>query len=79
SLDSLPGTEVKGDLAASALYISLPQAYLEYTAENWDPPARWEDGLPGALFDYNLNAQVGQQTRGGQRTNANVSGNGVAG
>lgn len=79
SLSSLPGTEVKVDLAASALYISLPQAYLEYTAENWDPPARWEEGLPGALFDYNVNAQVGQQTRGGQRTNMSTSGNGVAG
>lgn len=79
SLASLPGTEVKADLAASALYISLPQAYLEYTAENWDPPARWEEGLSGALFDYNVNAQVGQQTRGGQRTNMSTSGNGVAG
>ncbi len=79
SLASLQGTEVKADLAASALYISLPQAYLEYTAENWDPPVRWEEGMPGALFDYNVNAQVGQQTRGGQRTNMSTSGNGVAG
>lgn len=79
SLESLPGTEVKADLATSAMYISLPQAYLEYTAENWDPPARWEEGLPGALFDYNLNAQVGQQTRSGQQTNYSTSGNGVAG
>lgn len=79
ALNSLPGTEVKADLAASSLYISLPQAYLEYTAENWDPPARWEDGLPGMLFDYNVNAQVGQQTRGGQQTNYSTSGNGVAG
>lgn len=76
---SLPGTEVKADLAASTLYINLPQAYLEYSAENWDPPVRWEDGLPGALFDYNVNALVGQQTRGGQRTNMSTSGNGVAG
>ncbi|EKT60436.1 fimbrial biogenesis outer membrane usher protein [Providencia rettgeri Dmel1] len=78
-LDSLPGMEVKADLAASALYVSLPQAYLEYTAENWDPPARWEEGLPGALFDYNVNAQVGQQIRGGEQTHYSTSGNGVAG
>ncbi|EJD6584524.1 outer membrane usher protein [Providencia rettgeri] len=78
-LDSLPGTEVKADLAASALYVNLPQAYLEYTAENWDPPARWEEGLPGALFDYNFNAQVGQQTRSDQQTNFSTSGNGVVG
>ncbi|NCG54974.1 outer membrane usher protein [Serratia fonticola] len=79
TLSSLPGTEVKADMAASSLYISLPQAYLEYTAENWDPPARWEEGIPGLLFDYNLNAQVSQQTRGDSRTSYTTSGNGVAG
>ncbi|MEX9821248.1 outer membrane usher protein [Providencia vermicola] len=79
SLESLPGMEVKADLASSALYISLPQAYLEYTAENWDPPARWEEGIPGALLDYNLNMQIGQQTRSGLQTSYNASGNGVMG
>lgn len=79
SLESLPGTEVKADLAVSSLYISVPQAYLEYTADNWDPPSRWEDGISGALFDYNVTAQVGQQTRSGQQTNYSTSGNGVAG
>jgi outer membrane usher protein FimD/PapC len=78
-LSSLPGTEVKADLAASSLYINLPQAYLEYTAENWDPPARWEEGVPGILLDYNLNAQVSQQTRGDSPTSYTTSGNGVAG
>lgn len=78
-LSSLPGTEVKADLAASSLYINLPQAYLEYAAENWDPPARWEEGVPGILVDYNLNAQVSQQTRGGSPTSYTTSGNGVAG
>ncbi|MFP1497767.1 hypothetical protein ACLB1Q_32175 [Escherichia coli] len=23
--------------------MSLPQAYLEYTDINWDPPSRWDD------------------------------------
>lgn len=79
SMSSLPGAEVKADLATSSLYISLPQAYLEYMAENWDPPARWENGVPGILFDYTLNAQAGQQIRNGQKTNINTSGNGVTG
>lgn len=79
SLTSLPGTEVKADLAGGTLYINMPQAYLEYTAENWDPPARWEDGIPGAMFDYNLNAQVSQQTRSGEQTSYSTSGNGVVG
>lgn len=79
SLDSLPGTEAKADLAGSTLYINMPQAYLEYTAENWDPPARWEEGIPGAMFDYNVNAQVSQQTRSGEQTSYNTSGNGIVG
>ncbi|EJD6538337.1 outer membrane usher protein [Providencia rettgeri] len=79
SLDSLKGTDVKADLASSTLYINMPQAYLEYTAENWDPPARWEDGVSGMVFDYNVNTQVSQQTRGGEQTNYNTSGNGVVG
>lgn len=54
---SLPGLEVSGDLSTSTLRISLPQAYLQYTAPNWDPPSRWDEGVPGVLFDYNLTAQ----------------------
>lgn len=49
--------EVSGDLSTSTLYISLPQAYLEYNALNWDPPARWDEGVSGVLMDYNLTAQ----------------------
>ncbi len=60
-LESLPGTDVKADMAESAVYINIPQAYLEYSAENWDPPSRWEEGIPGVLLDYNMNAQVSQQ------------------
>lgn len=35
---SLEGMELRSDLGASALYLNIPQAYLDYTAENWDPP-----------------------------------------
>ncbi|MGQ6051018.1 outer membrane usher protein [Serratia sp. IR-2025] len=75
---SLKGMEVRGDLATSALYLSIPQAYLEYTAENWDPPSRWDEGIPGLLFDYNLNGQAQRQQRDGAR-GYNLSGNGTAG
>ncbi len=54
---SLPGMEVRGDLGTATLYVSLPQAYLQYNAPNWDPPARWDDGVTGLLVDYNLTAQ----------------------
>ncbi|MFP1452433.1 FimD/PapC N-terminal domain-containing protein [Escherichia coli] len=40
--------EIKADLSQSALVISLPQAYLEYTYPDWDPPSRWDDGISGS-------------------------------
>lgn len=74
---SLPGMEVSGDLSTSTLYISLPQAYLEYNALNWDPPARWDEGVPGVLMDYNLTAQSISQKDSPRRTN--LTGNGTFG
>lgn len=75
---SLEGMEVRGDLGAAALYINIPQAYLEYTAENWDPPSRWDEGIPGVLFDYNLNAQGQRQQKQGTQS-YNLSANGTLG
>jgi outer membrane usher protein FimD/PapC len=75
---SIPGMESRGDLSTSALYLNIPQAYLEYTAENWDPPSRWDEGIPGLLFDYNVNARSQKQLRGGGSSQT-LSGNGTAG
>lgn len=76
-IQGLPGMEVSGDLATSTLNISLPQAYLEYSTINWDPPSRWDDGVPGLLVDYNMTAQSSYQKNDGTRNN--VSGNGTLG
>ncbi|ENB9202489.1 outer membrane usher protein [Serratia marcescens] len=75
---SLKGMEVRGDLSTSSLYLSIPQAYLDYVSEDWDPPSRWDEGIPGLLFDYNVNAQTQQQLQYGTR-GYNLSGNGTAG
>lgn len=75
---SIPGMEVKGELATSALYLNIPQAYLEYTDENWDPPSRWDSGIPGVLFDYNFNARTQKQIKTGSNS-YNLNGNGTAG
>ncbi|WP_420067324.1 outer membrane usher protein [Serratia ureilytica] len=75
---SLPGMEVRGELATSALYLSIPQVYLDYVSEDWDPPARWDEGIPGLLFDYNLNGQAQRQQQAGTQ-NYSLGGNGTAG
>ncbi|MGQ8776652.1 outer membrane usher protein [Serratia sp. NA_112.1] len=78
NIDSLKGMEVRTDLATSALYLSVPQAYLEYSSPDWDPPSRWDEGIPGLLFDYNVNAQTQYQQRDSSREYS-ISGNGTAG
>ncbi|MEL5457701.1 outer membrane usher protein [Serratia ureilytica] len=77
-LVSLNGLEAKGDLASSTLYLNIPQAYLEYSSPDWDPPSRWDEGIPGLLLDYNLNSQV-QRTQQNSQQSYNLSGNGTAG
>ncbi|WP_440515028.1 outer membrane usher protein [Serratia sarumanii] len=75
---SVEGMEVRGDLSTSSLYLNIPQAFLEYTDENWDPPSRWDEGIPGLLLDYNVNARTQHQQRNGSN-GYNVSGNGTVG
>lgn len=75
---SLKGMEIRADLGTNTLYLSVPQAYLVYSDANWDPPARWEEGIPGLLLDYNLTAQTQRQNQTGIQS-YNLSGNGVTG
>jgi len=42
--------------ADMVLTITVPQAWLKYQADNWTPPEFWDDGIAGALVDYNLYA-----------------------
>ncbi len=77
-MDSLPGIEIHAYLAQNSVYISLPQSYLEYSAENWEPPSRWDNGLPGILIDYNLNSRAQKNQPSGDNT-FNLSGNGTTG
>ncbi|WP_297203656.1 fimbria/pilus outer membrane usher protein [uncultured Pluralibacter sp.] len=74
---SLPGMSAAGDLATGSLRISVPQAYLEYSAPDWDPPSRWDEGVAGLLFDYSLNATRQFLKRGDSSTS--ISGNGTVG
>lgn len=76
-LDSLSGIETRGDLGGAILYLSIPQVYLEYRAPNWDPPSLWDNGIPGVLFDYYVNAQNQHDMHSGDRRS--LSGNGTVG
>nr|WP_314264847.1 outer membrane usher protein [uncultured Moellerella sp.] len=75
---SLPGLTVTGDLASSSLLVNVPQAYLEYSSPDWDPPARWDNGLSALMFDYNLNGSINDPKKNDQKTYS-LTGNGVAG
>ncbi|SQH33506.1 putative fimbrial outer membrane usher protein [Pseudomonas mucidolens] len=76
-IESLPGMSASGDLASAALNVNIPQAYLEYSAINWDPPSRWDDGEPGLLIDYNMTVLSSSQKYKG--TSNGLSGNGTVG
>lgn len=74
---SLEGLELRVDLAKDTLYLAIPQAWLEYTAPNWDPPSRWDEGIPGVIADYNLNLQTQHAQKGSD--SQSLSGTGVLG
>lgn len=75
---TLNGFSVSSDLATSALYLNIPQAHLEYSDVNWDPPSLWDDGINGIIFDYNLNVRNQHQQREG-RDLFSLNGNGLTG
>ncbi len=79
-LSSLDGMTATGNMSDSTLNISIPQAFMEYVSENWDPPSRWDNGVAGVIFDYNLNALSGRNHSDYNNGRYyNVSGNGTTG
>lgn len=71
---ALPGLTLKGDIANGTLYVSAPQAFLEYSDPNWLPSSRWDNGIPGVLLDYSLNAATSKSHQGESSRNASLSG-----
>lgn len=74
---SIPGMTTSTNLGAGSFIVTIPQAYVEYATEDWDPPSRWDEGISGLIFDYNLNANVTDPANGKQRQQ--VTGSGTAG
>ncbi|EHG6066564.1 fimbria/pilus outer membrane usher protein [Salmonella enterica subsp. diarizonae serovar 61:z52:z53] len=73
----LAGVEIRPNTAEGLLYINMPQAWLEYSDASWLPPSRWDNGIPGLLFDYNINGTVNRPHQGKQ--SQSVSYNGTTG
>ncbi|WP_340642442.1 fimbria/pilus outer membrane usher protein [Photobacterium damselae] len=71
------GVIIRPDIAASSLFLSIPQIWLEYTDASWLPPSQWENGIPGLLVDYNINASINKPNDGA--TSQSVSYNGTLG
>ncbi len=54
------------------------RAYMEYSDVDWDPPARWDNGIPGIILDYNINNQLRHDQESGSEEQS-ISGNGTLG
>ncbi|MBD2804684.1 fimbria/pilus outer membrane usher protein [Xenorhabdus sp. ZM] len=74
---AISGVALSVDLAESQLNMTVPQLYLEYSDSFWLPPARWDEGIPGVLLDYNVNTFL-SKSRGNSR-NQNIWFNGIVG
>ncbi|HHT2664588.1 TPA: fimbria/pilus outer membrane usher protein [Citrobacter freundii] len=70
----LSGVEIHPNPAEGMLYINMPQAWLEYSDASWLPPSRWDNGIPGLLFDYNINGIVNRPHQGKQSQSVNYYG-----
>ncbi|MEG6138964.1 fimbria/pilus outer membrane usher protein [Enterobacter kobei] len=59
---SLPGMTTKTRLSDAYLVITVPQIYLDYFSDNWDPVSRWDDGESGLITDYNFNIRASESS-----------------
>lgn len=58
NFSQLPGVEIKPETSRGILNINIPQAWMEYSDASWLPPSRWDDGIPGIIFDYNITGTI---------------------
>lgn len=76
---SIPEMTIQGDLAKNNVDIQIPQAFMEYQDPNWDPPARWDDGILGAFIDYNATGRVVHRQVGDKGTESGITATGTMG
>jgi len=71
---SIPGMSVAAQMRNQMLVIGIPTEWLEYQSDNWEPPSRWDNGIPGVIADYNLNLQAQRTQRVGKQYAASANG-----
>ena len=76
-LNLFPGVELIPNPAEGVLNINIPQSLLEYSDASWLPSSRWENGIPGLLFDYNINGTINKSHQ--DKQSQSLSYNGTAG
>ena len=76
--NQLEGFKTDTDLGKSMLTLIIPQAYLQFSDKDWDPPSRWDEGIAGLLFDYNVNSQW-RHPEHNEGDQYDISGNGTVG
>lgn len=54
----LPISGVKINNYEGKLDITIPQAWMKYSDPSWVPPERWDSGVSGLIFDYNLTGSI---------------------
>lgn len=67
---------IANDIGNGLLRIAVPQAWMKYSDPNWIPPEQWDEGIPGMMLDYNINAQINE---GDGYSNRNISSYGTLG
>ncbi|WP_409159672.1 fimbria/pilus outer membrane usher protein [Pectobacterium sp. B2J-2] len=63
-LTPIGGVKISNQIGMGTLNITIPQAWLAYSDQNWIPPEQWDHGIGGALLDYNLVGNVRRDTNG---------------
>ncbi|WP_167371885.1 fimbria/pilus outer membrane usher protein [Xenorhabdus beddingii] len=74
---ALKGVRLSTELSESQIRMAIPQQYLEYSDHSWLPPSRWDNGIPGVMMDYNVNATVSKSQ--GNSADKNIWLNGTVG
>lgn len=77
-LTAISGVKISNQIGMGELNITIPQAWLKYTDNNWTPPEQWDQGINGLLLDYNLTGNL-RRDRGRSGTSQYLGGYGTAG